>query len=103
MGNIKYDELSIPELQEVYENCCEAYRKRICEMWDLPYNDSWWVADIIGGSLALNDMQYILSMDDLKLLVELNVTLEEYQDYYTATLSTTRINVYSWFVRKYRP
>lgn len=96
-------------LKTVYEHCCEEYRRRLCEQWDLYYKDSWWIpSDRIGETLALQDCEYFLSMSDVIMFVDMEISYSafcewwnynnEWEDHFEGY-----VNAYSWFEKGYRP
>jgi len=96
-------------LSKVYEGICEIYRKRLCEQWDFGVRDSWWIpSDRPGEILAIGDCEFSLSMEDVRLFVDLAVGYEDFKkwwDYAIAALDQGHhpINSYSWFKLGARP
>lgn len=90
---------STDELKSTYEQCCEEYRRRINEQWQLDIKDSWWIpTNSIGEVLALCDCEYSLSMSDVKYFVEHETSFEDFEEWWNYNLENERqINCYSWF------
>lgn len=96
------------DLKATYESCCEEYRRRINDQWGLDIKDSWWIpSDRTGMTLALCDLEYSLSMEDVRLMVELGVSYEDFNEWWNHCLSGDpedyHINAYNWFVNGCRP
>lgn len=95
----------IRTLKRYYESICDEYRRRLCEMWELRFDDSWWVADIIGGGLFLCDWWYPLEMEQIRLVVDNTISEKiwlEYCDFVESEVidngrSIPRINFYNWW------
>ena len=67
-----------------YETACNDYIKELCKRYDWCYEDGWWVSNEIGGTFCTSDIEYSLSMNDIKLLVDENVDFKifgEWWDY----------------------
>lgn len=67
-----------------YETACNDYIKELCKRYDWCYEDGWWVCNEIGGTFCTSDIEYSLSMNDIKLLVDENVDFKifgEWWDY----------------------
>lgn len=95
-------------LKSTYEACCEEYRRCINEQWELNIRDSWWIpTDRAGMTLALCDLEYSLSMEDVRLMVDLGISYKDFNDWWNHCLSDDpedyHINAYNWFVNKCRP
>lgn len=97
-------------LKAVYEHCCEEYRRRLCEMWELGLDYSWWVVDRPGDVLCLNDVEYSLSMDDVRYFVDGNISYSDFAEWWDYNLEESYkgenarcINCYSWFINNARP
>lgn len=95
-------------LKLAYETCCEEYRRRLCEQWELGLDYSWWVAGRIGEVLCLNDCEYSMSIDDVRYFVDHNTSYEDFSEYWEYILDCAykekpSPNVYSWFEKGYRP
>ena len=67
-----------------YETACNDYIKELCKRYDWSFEDGWWVSNEIGGTFCTSDIEYSLSMNDIKLLVDENVDFKifgEWWDY----------------------
>ena len=90
-------------LRRMYESCCEEYRRRLNEQWQLDIKDSWWIpSDRVGCTLALNDLEYSLGTEDVRLMVDLNVSYEDFNEWWNHCLGDTKyhINAYNWFCER---
>lgn len=110
MANALIKILNGDGLKAVYEQCCEEYRHRINEQWQLDVKDSWWVVDRKGDVLCLNDMEFSLGMDDVRYFVDEGITYDEFIKWWDYNLDEfhkgdkgKQINVYSWFGLGCRP
>lgn len=97
-------------LKELYEYCCQEYVRRLCEAWEIHLEEVWWICDEIGGGLFLPDFGVPLDMQELRYVVENNVTHEawmEYCDFVESEINNgrerPRINFRSWFSLNARP
>lgn len=91
-------------LKALYEMCCEEYRRRLCDMWDFRFEDSWWMADKIGDGLFLCDWWFPLNIDELIYIVENKVPEKDWLEYCDFVENEIhegkdrpRINFWSWF------
>lgn len=103
---ISVEHFPLAQLKGAYEEICEEYRRRLNEQWGLDIEDSWWIpSDRIGATLALNDLESSLSIEDVRLMVELNISYEDFIKWWNHSLGTTRyyINAFNWFVNGARP
>lgn len=99
----------IHTLSRYYEAICDEYRRRLCNMWELSFEGSFWIADIIGESLSVGDY-WVLDMTEIKYCVDNNVSYEAFDEYWEFTMNEAhdgkdrpRINFYSWFSLGARP
>lgn len=90
-------------LSSLYEMVCDEYRRRLCEMWDIPFDESWWMADKIGEGLFLCDCNIPLDMPMLRYVVENNVSESDWIQWCDfvdseifAGRNIPRINFYHW-------
>lgn len=95
-------------LAKVYEGICEIYRKRLCEQWDDDIEDTFWVSDRIGEVLCVNDIEFSFGMKDLRGIVDMCISYEDYSEYFQYNIDAYNhvkhpINFYSWFVLGARP
>lgn len=102
--------LPAKELPEVYECVCEEYRRRLCEQWNYRYNEAWWHGDKIGEGLFLGDWWLPLDIQELRYVVDHNVTEDAWLEYCAFVESEInneqerpRINFSSWFRFGARP
>ncbi len=106
---IKQASVKSPEwLAKVYEGICEAYRRRLCEQWNIDIRDTFWVADRIGEVLCVNDIEFSMGMEDLRGIVDMAIPYEDYGEFFRYNLNaynyaTHPLNFYSWFVLGARP
>lgn len=98
---------STDELKSTYEQCCEEYRRRINEQWQLDVKDSWWIPTYrIGEVLALCDCEYSLSMGDVKYFVDHETSFEDFEEWWNLIIkndSCPLIDCEDWFERGCRP
>lgn len=104
------DLMSTELLKGIYEEICQEYVRHLCEAWEIPLEDVWWHGDEIGGGLFLFEWWYSLGMQELRYVVENNVTREawmEYCDFMRSEINSKkgqpRINFRSWFALGARP
>ena len=91
-------------LQAMYEACCEEYRRRLCEMWGMSLDESWWLSGEVGSQLFMCDWWLPLDMQELRYVVENNITFDAWMEYCTFVENEIhekrkpRINFFSWFM-----
>lgn len=92
-------------LAKTYEGICEEYRKRLCDQWEIPFDESWWQGDTIGTCLFIADWWMPLNMQELQYVVDNCVTEREWLEYCDFVESEInnghdrpRINFRSWFM-----
>ena len=97
-------------LKKMYESCCEEYRKRLCAQWEIPFKESWWMADRVGEGLFLADWWMPLYMQELRYIVENGVTHDAWMEYCAFVEAEINdgnerplINFHSWFALNCRP
>lgn len=97
-------------LPKIYEAVCEEYRRRLCNAWEIPFDESWWHGDEIGEGLFLADWWMPLDMQELRYVVDNGVTFEAWLEYCAFMESEIikgndrpRINFTSWFKFNARP
>lgn len=97
--------MSNVEIKVLYEGCCEEYRRRLCEMWGIPFDESWWFADKIGEGLFLCDCSIPLDMPMLRYVVENNIAESDWIgwcDFVDSEIfagrNIPRINFRSWMM-----
>lgn len=65
-----------------YETACNDYIKELCKRYDWSFEDGWWVSNEIGGTFCTSDIEYSLSMNDIKLLVDENVEFKVFSEWW---------------------
>lgn len=90
-------------LKKDYEACCNEYRRWLCEMWDLNYEDTWWHGDHVGSGLFIVDWWMPLDIEELRYIVENNVTEKDWLEWCAFVESEInngkdhpRISFWSW-------
>lgn len=73
-------------LKNNYETACNDYIKELCKRYDWCYEDGWWVSNEIGGTFCTSDIEYSLSMNDIKLLVDENVDFKIFSEWWDYNL-----------------
>ncbi len=87
-------------LHDFYNIVCDTYAQRLIEQFDLNKEESYWVSNEIGVTLAYSDY-YFISMDEVVLLVDNLVSFAEFVEWYeqwTDFDSDNRINLRSWIM-----
>ena len=69
-----------------YETACNDYIKELCKRYDWCYEDGWWVSNEIGGTFCTSDIEYSLSMNDIKILVDENVDFKIFSEWWDYNL-----------------
>lgn len=69
-----------------YETACNDYVKELCKRYDWSFEDGWWVSNEIGGTFCTSDIEYSLSMNDIKLLVDENVDFKIFSEWWDYNL-----------------
>lgn len=97
-------------LRRDYENCCEEYRRKLCNMWGVIHKETRWIDERVGWKLSVLYWKDPIPMDWVKWFVENGVTEEEwlaYLDYCSDVInsgkSTPSISFYRWFDDGERP
>lgn len=78
--------MSKRNLKNNYETACNDYIKELCKRYDWCYEDGWWVSNEIGGTFCTSDIEYSLSMNDIKLLVDENVDFKIFSEWWDYNL-----------------
>ena len=73
-------------LKNNYETACNDYIKELCKRYEWCYEDGWWVSDEIGGIFCVSDIEYSLSMSDIKILVDENVEFKVFSEWWNYNL-----------------
>ena len=68
------------DLKEEYAKVCNAYRKLLCEHFDIDFDNSFWVGGDVGRVLELND--YYVNFDDVIYLVDNNISFDVFSEWY---------------------
>lgn len=94
------------KLKSLYEMCCEMYAQRFCEMYDFDRYYCYWVSDEPGGVFIINDVEYSLGMEEIKLCVDRSVPFEEFKAWWNREMDNLddnalefkdeKINLRSW-------
>ena len=86
-----------------YELLCDEYRRRLCNMWKIHFDESWWMAEKIGEGLFLCDWCIPFDMPMLRYVVENNVAEKDWISWCDFVESEIhdgreipRINFYHW-------
>lgn len=69
-----------------YETACNDYVKELCKRYDWSFEDGWWISNEIGGTFCTSDIEYSLSMNDIKLLVDENVDFKIFSEWWDYNL-----------------
>lgn len=88
-------------LHKKWGDVCIQYTRTLCEMYDWDYDAGFWVSDDVGGVFCTSDIEYSLSMHDIRLLVDTNYPYDDFKEWWNHVLSApsvddTSINLYSW-------
>lgn len=90
---------------EVYEGICEEYRRRLCEQWEIDFDESWWVLDRIGETLVIHRVHlYTLQMEDIRLMIDKNISFDDFLEWWENDAMNPEhpINARCWFVNGLR-
>lgn len=68
-------------LKRNFELTAQGYVKLLCKMWHLDESYGYWVADEIGGVWCYGDTHFVVTYDDLRVLVEQDVTFDVFNEY----------------------
>lgn len=92
-------------LSALYESICDEYRRRLCELWDFPFEESWWVGSEAraGEELCIADAPWGLDMQMIRYIVENAVEFKSFMEWWDFVESEIhdgrnmpRINFYHW-------
>lgn len=91
-------------LASVYDEVCEEYRRRLCKQWKLYDKQVFWVPSDRKGELIGVDIidGIMLSMGEVRAIVELGVTYEQFMEYHEACERGGSVSVHAWFGLHYR-
>ena len=93
-------------LKAVYEHCCEEYRRRLCEQWEITPSTATWDDPLCEGLLYIDFVSgIVLDMSQVRLLVENNIKLDDFIRYWDYASRTKEgvINMKNWFLKGLRP
>lgn len=93
-------------LKGVYEHCCEEYRKRLCEQWDIPLENATWDSSMCENLLCIDFIGgIVLDIAQIILLVSIEVKLDDFIRYWDYASKTKKgvINMKNWFLYNVRP
>lgn len=93
-------------LKLAYETCCEEYRKRLCEQWEIPIQDTAWTSYITKGLLYIDFIGgIVLDIDQIILLVSNGIKLDDFIRYwdYASRTGEGVISMKNWFLYDVRP
>lgn len=93
-------------LKLAYETCCEEYRRRLCEQWELMPSQTSWHGALLEGCIYIDFIGgIVLDMEQLRLLVENNIKLDDFIRYWDYASKTGEgvINMKNWFLKGLRP
>lgn len=82
MHKNNYSLMDIQELDERFNSIADEYAKRLCEMYGWYFEDCFWVVDDRSGTFCVSDIEYSLSLENIRLLVQKNVPFEEFQEWW---------------------
>ena len=71
---------------------CNDYAKALCKKYDFDYDESYWIADEIGGLFEVNDGEYILKLLEIIYIVDNNIDFKTFDAWYTYTLRLSMID-----------
>lgn len=97
-------------LHKTYTDCCEDYRRRLCDMWGVIHSETRWIDGRVGWDLSVLYWKDPIPMHWVAWFVENCVTEDEwlsYLDYCDNEInsgkSTPSISFYRWFDDGERP
>ena len=99
-------------LSALYESICDEYRRRLCELWDVPFEESWWAGSEsrAGEELCIADSPWGLDMEMIRYIVEKSVDFKSFMEWWgfvedeiSNGQRLPRINFRSWFELNCRP
>lgn len=95
-------------LKAVYEQCCEEYRRRLCEMWEIWFDNTSWQGgndSFEHGSLYIDLIGGVyLDITQIRFIVDNNISCGAFLSYWDY-LSEHKYapNMYNWFIKGLRP
>lgn len=104
VNDIRIDRMGVQYLSEVYNEVCEEYRRRLCTQWELYDKQVFWIPSVRKGEMVGIDIidGVMLSMGELRDVVELGVTYEQFMDYHEACERGCGVSIRAWFGLHYR-
>lgn len=93
-------------LKLAYETCCEEYRRRLCEQWEIMPNQTSWHGALLEGCIYIDFIGgIVLDMEQLRLIVENDIKLDDFIHYWDYASRTREgvINMKNWFINGLRP
>lgn len=96
-------------LSVIYEFVCEEYKRRLVKLWELDEEQVWWIpSSRVGETIAVNDCELSFGMEDLRLIIDNNITYESYSEYFDYVMKcfdegVSPINAINWLVKGVRP
>lgn len=79
-------------LKLAYETCCEEYRRRLCEQWEMPLENATWSLTMYEGLLYIDFIGgIVLDIDQIILLVSNDVKLDDFIRYWDYASKTERL------------
>lgn len=88
------DSLDTKELDIAFNCIMDSYAKRLCEMFEYPYSDCFWVGNDRFDCFSLSDSGIFINAENVKTIVDNEVdydTFEEWDDY-NKCINYARIN-----------
>lgn len=86
------DELENDELYDCYVGIMDTFRRRLCDLWKMEYEDAWWTgADAVDGVLCIGD--FYVNAEDVVLLVSNQVSFDDFMPWYMQWIDTGSRNI----------
>lgn len=93
-------------LHKRWVDICTQYAKILCARYDWDFENCFWVSNDIGGVFCTDDIEYSLSMNDIRLLVDNNYPYKDFEEWWAQVIESDEdhpyINLYSW-MKGFRP
>ena len=90
------------DIKKQFHNTAELYRIELCKLWGIGYEDTYWIANDVGGCLDVQ-AYFVLDMDEIRYIVDNRIsyeTVNEWTDYNVAVSAIKdnlhEINLRSW-------
>lgn len=71
---------------------CNDYAKALCKKYDFDYDESYWIADEVGGIFEVNDGEYVFGLLEIIYIVDNDIDFETFDAWYTYTLRLSMIS-----------